>query len=81
MKYDGSPDSRAYHRFLTEGAAYVKSDQVDSHKQVFVLLHYLIGKAHEFYIREVARDPEKWGIHEFFLKLFNNCFPVDFQTK
>ena len=80
-KYDGSPDSRAYHRFLTEGAAYMKSGQVKSHKQVFVLSHYLMGKAHEFYIREVAGDPEKWGIHNFFLKLFNNCFPVDFQTK
>ena len=69
---------RAYHRFLTEGAAYVKLGQVKPHKQVFVLSHYLMGKAHEFYICEVAGDPEKWGIHDFFLELFNNCFPVDF---
>ena len=55
--------------------------QVEPHKQVFMLSHYLMGKAHEFYICEVAGDPEKWGIHDFFLKLFNNCFPVDFRTK
>ena len=42
-----------------EGAAYVELDQVDPHKQVFVLSHYLTGKAHQFYIREVAGDPEK----------------------
>ena len=45
--------------------------QVEPHKQVFVLSHYLTGKAHEFYIHEVAGDSEKWGIHDFFLELFN----------
>jgi hypothetical protein len=80
-KYDGSPDSRAYHRFLMEGAAYVEAGRVESERQVFVLSHYLTGKAHEFYIREVAGDPYSWGLQEFFLELFNSCFPVDFRTK
>jgi hypothetical protein len=64
-----------------EGAAYVKAGRVELEKQVFVLLHYLTGKAHEFYIREVAGDPYSWGLQEFFLELFNSCFPIDFCTK
>ena len=79
-KYDGSPDSRAYHRFLTEGAAYVKAGHIETEKQVFVLLHYLTGKAHEFYIREVAGGPYSWEVQEFFLELFSSCFPVYFCT-
>jgi hypothetical protein len=80
-KYDSSPDSRAYHRFLTEGATYVEVGRVESEKQVFVLSHYLTGKAHGFYIREVAGDPYSWGLQEFFLELFNSCFPIDFRIK
>ena len=81
MKYDRSLDSRTYYRFLTTGAAYVELGQVEPCKQVFMLSHYLTGKAHEFYIHKVAGDPEKWGIYDFFLELFNNCFTIDFQTK
>ena len=55
-KYDGALDSRAYHQFLAEGAAYIEAGQVDPGKQVFVLSHYLTGKAHEFYIRKVSSD-------------------------
>jgi hypothetical protein len=66
---------------LTEGTAYVEAGRVELEKQVFVLSHYLTGKAHKFYIREVAGDPYSWGLQEFFLELFNSCFPVDFHTK
>ncbi|KAG1785780.1 uncharacterized protein HD556DRAFT_1456311 [Suillus plorans] len=50
--YDGAVDSRAFHRFITEGTAYVKDGHVKSKKRAFVLSHFLKGKAHEFYIRE-----------------------------
>jgi len=80
-KYDGSVDSKAFHRFITEGTAYVKDGQVPSKKRAFILSHYLTGKAHEFYIREVSGDPYGWRLPEFFRELFNYCFPVDFRIK
>ena len=48
---------------------------------MFILSHYLTGRAHEFYIREVADDPYRWRLPKFFRELFNYCFPVDFRSK
>lgn len=60
---------------------YVEAGRVEAEKQVFMLSHYLMGKVHKFYIREVAGDPYSWGLQEFFLELFNSCCSVDFCTK
>ncbi|KIM69226.1 hypothetical protein SCLCIDRAFT_19845 [Scleroderma citrinum Foug A] len=49
-KYDGSVDSKAFHRFITVGMAYVKDGCVPHKKHPFILSHYLMGKAHEFYL-------------------------------
>ncbi|KIK33281.1 hypothetical protein CY34DRAFT_99874, partial [Suillus luteus UH-Slu-Lm8-n1] len=81
MVYDGEVDPRAFHRFITEGTAYVKDGRVRSKARVFTLSRYLTGKAHEFYIREVARDPYRWRLPEFFTELFNHCFPVNYRTE
>ena len=80
-KYDGSVDSKAFHRFITAGTAYVKDGRVPHKKRPFILSHYLTGKAHEFYVRKVSRDPYHWRLPEFFQELFNYCFPVDFRIK
>jgi len=79
--YDGAVDLRAFHRFITEGTAYVEDGKVSSKKKVFILSHFLKGKAHEFYIREVSGDPYRWRLHDFFTELFNYCFPINFHTK
>ncbi|KIJ10527.1 hypothetical protein PAXINDRAFT_157582 [Paxillus involutus ATCC 200175] len=79
--YDGSADSRAFHCFVTEGTAYVEAGQVKDWEQVFILSHYLKGRAHEFYVREVSADPYRWRLHEFFLEMFNACFPINYRTK
>ena len=78
MEYNGSVDSKVFHRFIMEGTAYVKDGEVPSKKQVFILSHYLTGKAHEFYVHEVSGDPYHWRLSTFFRELFNYCFPVDY---
>ena len=60
LTYDGVVNSCAFHRFVTEGTAFVESGGVKPKEQVFILSHYLSGKAHEFYVREVAGNPYKW---------------------
>ncbi|KAJ8586904.1 hypothetical protein M405DRAFT_864199 [Rhizopogon salebrosus TDB-379] len=79
--YDGAVNSRAFHRFITEGTAYVEDGRVSLRKKVFILSHFLKGKAHEFYIREVLGNPYRWRLHDFFTELFNYCFPINFRTK
>lgn len=66
MEYNGSVDSKVFHRFIMEGTAYVKDGEVPSKKQVFILSHYLTGKAHEFYVQEVSGDPYHWRLSTFF---------------
>ncbi|KAG2157806.1 uncharacterized protein EDB93DRAFT_1101114 [Suillus bovinus] len=80
-EYDGSVDLRAFHRFVTEGTTYVEDGSVPRKRQVFVLSHYLKGKAHDFYLRQVSDQLGKWRIREFFTEMFNYCFPLDFQMK
>jgi len=80
-KYDGSADSKAFHRFMTESTAYVKDGNVPEKKQVFIVAHYLTGKGRTFYSEEVAIDPYSWCIREFFKQLFNFCFPVNYRNQ
>ncbi|KAG1788018.1 uncharacterized protein HD556DRAFT_1245814, partial [Suillus plorans] len=80
-EYDGAVDPRAFHRFITEGTAYVEDGNVPRGRRVFVLSYYLKGKAHDFYVRQVSDRPGDWKLKEFFTELFNYCFPLDFRTK
>ncbi|KAI6010273.1 hypothetical protein EDC04DRAFT_2960670 [Pisolithus marmoratus] len=77
-KYNGSDNIQVFQRFVMEGTAYVKDRRVASKKCVFILSHYLTKKAHEFYVCEVSGDPYKWQLSDFFMELFNYCFPVNF---
>jgi len=80
-EYDRAVDPQKFHRFITEGTAYVRDGHVPAKKCVFILSHYLMGRAHEFYTCEVAGDPYQWRLPKFFKELFNYCFPIDFRTK
>ncbi|KIO06696.1 hypothetical protein M404DRAFT_66349, partial [Pisolithus tinctorius Marx 270] len=80
-KYDGSDNPHAFHRFVTEGTAYVEDGHVETKKRAFILSHYLTGKAHEFYVHKVSGDPYKWRLSDFFMELFNYCFPIDFRMR
>ncbi|KAG2136995.1 hypothetical protein DEU56DRAFT_912766 [Suillus clintonianus] len=80
-EYDGTADSRVFHRFMTEGKAYLEDSNVSRSKQVRVLARYLKGKAHEFYTRQVSDKPEEWRLSEFLTELFNYCFPLDYRLR
>ena len=70
--YDGSADSRTYHRFVMEGEAYLRDGRVHKERQIRILAHYLDGKAYAFYMQKVASDdPNNWDLHKFFTELFN----------
>ena len=54
--YDGAADARAYHRFVMEGEAYLCDGKVHRERQIRILVHYLDGKAYDFYMQKVAKD-------------------------
>jgi hypothetical protein len=78
----GVADSRAYHRFVLEGEAYLRDGKVQKERQIRVLAHHLDGKAYAFYMQKVASDdPRNWSLHRFFTELFNFCFPTDYRQQ
>ena len=77
--YDGSPDARAFNRFVTEGTAFVVDGRVPRNRQVFVLSYYLDKTAYDFYIQKVSMNFSEWKLQEFFEELFNYCFPVNYR--
>ena len=80
--YDGVADSRAYHRFVMEGQAYLRDGKVQRDQQIRILAYHLDGKAYNFYMQKVASDdPNNWTLHKFFTELFNYCFPVDYRQR
>jgi len=76
--YDGSPDTKLFHKFVQEATNYVKDGQVRKKRRVSMIMRYLTGTAYEFYVRKVAYNPEEWTLPEFFQDLFDYCFPVNF---
>jgi Retrotransposon gag protein len=79
--YDGSADSRAYHRFVRESEAYLRDGKVRGPRQISLLSHYLTNKAYDFYMQKVANDEENWALSQFYDELFNYCFPVDYRMQ
>jgi hypothetical protein len=80
--YDGTADSRAYHRFVMEGETYLRDGKVPRERHIRILAYYLEGKAYNFYTQKVAfDDPNNWSVHKFFTELFNYCFPVDYRQR
>ncbi|KAF9470430.1 hypothetical protein BDN70DRAFT_821386, partial [Pholiota conissans] len=79
--YDGTADSRLFHRFVTEGTAYVVDGRVPEDRQVFVLSYYLSGPAYDYFTQKFALNFDKCTLSEFFDGLFNYCFPVNYRLE
>ncbi|KAF8837040.1 hypothetical protein BDN67DRAFT_909987, partial [Paxillus ammoniavirescens] len=61
-----------FHWFMTKGTAYIEASQVKSWEQVFIL---------SIYIQEVSHMLHKWWLRDFFLDMFNYCFPINYCMK
>ena len=72
---------QAYHRLVKESDAYLRNGKIKSHRKVFLLSYYLQDKAYDFYIQKVAIDKEQWTVPEFYMELFNFCFPIDYRMQ
>ena len=57
--YDGSTNTRIFHKFVMEATHYMKDGQVAKHRQVAMLARFLTGTAYDYYVRKVAYDPER----------------------
>ncbi|KAG6905345.1 hypothetical protein DXG01_003326 [Tephrocybe rancida] len=79
--YNGTPDARSYHQFVTEGTAYLCDGKVKSNRHTFVLSYYLKDKAYDFYTQKVSVNSSQWTLEDFLRELFNYCFPINYRLK
>ena len=79
--YDGLSDPRLYHRFVSKSDSYICNGKVNQNRQIWAVAYRLEGKAYDFYMQKVADNKEEWMLHEFYVKLFNYCFPIDYRMQ
>ena len=77
--YDGAVDAWSFHHFVTEGTDYVVLGKVAHHCHVFMLSYHLKGKAYDFYTQQVTMNVYAWMLEDFFVEMFNYCFPIDYS--
>jgi hypothetical protein len=80
-KYDGSADATLFYRWCRESTSFVRVGRVPASDQLFFLSYYLTGKALDFYEQVVIWKPVTYTLEDFFLDLFDFCFPADFRNK
>ncbi|KAJ7286317.1 hypothetical protein C8J57DRAFT_1461461 [Mycena rebaudengoi] len=78
--YNGDPVFETFESWTLEVRDWVKESYIRRSMQVSRLKKYLEGRALTWYMREVARAPQKWTLNRFLEALFNYCFPVDFRS-
>lgn len=81
LQYDGTADLRLYNRFVTEGTTYLIDGDVPPERQVHILSYYLGGRAYDFFVQKIGADFDDWTLQEFYEKLFDYCFPVDYRAQ
>ncbi|KAI0045406.1 hypothetical protein FA95DRAFT_1495443, partial [Auriscalpium vulgare] len=78
--YDGTPDFKKFQKWTFESKDFIGFSFIRRKHQVRRLKKYLDGRALAFYMRDVAKKPEKWTLRRFFEALFDHCFPANFRT-
>ncbi|KAJ3932488.1 MAG: hypothetical protein NXY57DRAFT_1072908 [Lentinula lateritia] len=75
--WNGEADAEVFQRIVLEGYQFCKEGKIPKNERVFLISHYLSGKAYQFFALKVAKNHSKWSLQEFYEGLFNYCFPVN----
>ena len=46
-----------------------------------MLSYYLAGKAYDFYTQKGSMNEEEWSLPQFYMELFNYCFPINYHMQ
>ncbi|PBK80780.1 hypothetical protein ARMGADRAFT_949251, partial [Armillaria gallica] len=79
--YDGTADGEKFHRFTMEMTQFCKEGQVPRDEQVFLMSHYLKGKALLYFIQNVSKNHVEWTLLGFLHGMFNACFPLNYRSQ
>ncbi|KAJ3897166.1 hypothetical protein F5879DRAFT_928041, partial [Lentinula edodes] len=79
--WNGEADAEVFQRIVLEGYQFCKEGKIPKNERVFLISHYLSGKAYQFFALKVAKNHSKWSLQEFYEGLFNYCFPVNHREQ
>ncbi|TFY52877.1 hypothetical protein EVG20_g10362 [Dentipellis fragilis] len=77
--YNGEPNYTLYQKWILEAKDWLKLSFIRHKNRVACLKKYLSGRAHSFYMRDVARCPSNWTLARFLEALFDHCFLTNFR--
>ena len=60
---------------------YLERYRVQSRDHPSVVTRFLRGRAHEFYVNTISRNPRAYRFKDILVGLFNYCFPMNFCQK
>ena len=60
---------------------YLEGYRVRSRDHPSVVAWFLRGRAHEFYVNTISRNPRAYRFKDILVGLFNYCFPMNFRQK
>ncbi|EJD36170.1 hypothetical protein AURDEDRAFT_130222 [Auricularia subglabra TFB-10046 SS5] len=80
-KYNGAANWEKFNEFTILVCKYMKAAYIAPKRQVSKLQTVLSDKAKRFYLSHVAGKESKWTRDEFFIALYNYCFPADFRSQ
>ncbi|KAM5530075.1 hypothetical protein V8D89_016258, partial [Ganoderma adspersum] len=80
-KYFGNPDLAEFNRFISQARDYLDGYRVRPRRHGAVLARFLDGRAHEFYVNTISRNPKQYPFKNILVGLFNYCFPINFRQK
>ncbi|KAJ3752799.1 hypothetical protein EV360DRAFT_54593, partial [Lentinula raphanica] len=79
--FDGSANLRSFQRNMREIIAYLEDGRVPDYRQVEVASRFLKGKAYTFFERICGENASQWTLKDFYEKLYDFTFPIDFRTE
>ncbi|KAI1784153.1 hypothetical protein LXA43DRAFT_847946, partial [Ganoderma leucocontextum] len=80
-KYSGTPDLAEFNRFIGQVRDYLDGYRVKPKRHGTVISQFLEGRAHEFYVNTISRNPREYPFKNILVGLINYCFPINFCQK
>ncbi|KAM5535240.1 hypothetical protein V8D89_011046 [Ganoderma adspersum] len=79
--YEGEADLPMFHRFIGQMSDYLEGYRLWSRDHPSMVTRFLRGRAHEFYVNTISRNPRAYQFKDILVGLFNYCFPMNFRQK
>ncbi|KAJ3861192.1 hypothetical protein EV359DRAFT_84557 [Lentinula novae-zelandiae] len=74
--WNGEADAEVCQRIVLEGYQFCKEGKIPKNERVFLISHYLSGKAYQFFALKVAKNHSKWSLQEFYEGLVKIMYTV-----